>query len=370
MLIYFGRSFETMVRGEDVKHLACDRCQTRFSYVLFRSAKGSGHSAFMADDEGAQRRAGSEAHQRLADRLAREAEMVPCPQCHWVNVDLVHRYRNRLYRRLLWLSVPIIFCGLIASLPLGLLLRTWLGPASDMPLVLTRTWIAICLLSPVWLAVLRQLLRARVDPNRTFPQSPLVPPGTPPALVTTEASSRSVETQLVAVESAQRNPTSGWVLLRSGQFPLPEACAICLEPPSATHQLRSPHTPPVPLCRACSSRAARRWWMYVAAAGLTYLGGIFLLYVLFETLIPEGAVGARNGAVFFGVLAGPFIVPAVASRLSRPYRLVIVDSDRGIVKFQAPNPAYMGMVNRRRSEHEKTVTLAPVPPSLPKCPTP
>jgi hypothetical protein len=105
--------------------------------------------------------------------------------------------------------------------------------------------------------------------------------------------------------------------------------------------------------------------MHVGAAGLAYLAGVFLLYCLFGILIPE----ARHGAVVVAVLAGTAIVPAVAVRLSRPYRLIIVDSDRGIVKLQTPSRAYMDMVNKRAWEYEGKVTLA-VPPPLPNCPTP
>lgn len=48
----------------------------------------------------------------LQNRLIDEAELVPCPRCHWINEELIEGYRRSRYR---W-AAPLAGCHVLLSL--------------------------------------------------------------------------------------------------------------------------------------------------------------------------------------------------------------------------------------------------------------
>jgi hypothetical protein len=201
-------------------------------------------------------------------------------------------------------------------------------------------------LSPAWVLLARRSLRQRIDPNTTYPRRPNVPPGTPPALIE-HRDSQTGELILVpvATRADQQVDDSDWAMFRPGQVQLPPVCCMCLSP--AVTVYRSPlkvnerSEVEVPLCRSCGTHLSRRWWLavvVVGAASITLAAGLAIG-------VPGGDALGRwllFGIIgFFGALIGGVVI---AGRVCRPYRMAVVDADRGIVKFAASNSAYTAML--------------------------
>ena len=120
---------------------------------------------------------------------------------------------------------------------------------------------------------------------------------------------------------------------------------MCLSPAATSYQsplqVNEHSDVRVPLCQACSGRLTRRWWLAlvaVSAASLALAGGLAVIIPgidAFGRWFLFGMVGFL-GAVIGGVV--------IAAAVCRPYRLAVVDGDRGIVRFAASNPAYTALL--------------------------
>jgi hypothetical protein len=134
-------------------------------------------------------------------------------------------------------------------------------------------------------------------------------------------------------------------MFRPGQVQLPAVCCMCLSP--ATTTFRSPMQTNdrselhVPLCKPCVGRLRRRWWL----ALLLIAAGAFVVAGCLAGVIPGGDPTGRwilFGILgFFGALIGGVIG---AGAIAKPYRMKVVDADRGIVKFAASHPQYTQML--------------------------
>jgi Zn finger protein HypA/HybF involved in hydrogenase expression len=67
----------------------CDKCGCKYAFQITRLGSGAAEAPFMIGQESAAARAEEGARKDLMDRLAVEAELVPCPECHWISDDLV-----------------------------------------------------------------------------------------------------------------------------------------------------------------------------------------------------------------------------------------------------------------------------------------
>src|SRR5690242_15731697 len=105
MFVYVSRTFTTTVVGRRWEKVTCEKCQAEFHYELVRIGVGSSSAPYYIGQDSARQRASGTAQRNLDKRLAREAELVPCPKCRWVNQDLIRRYRRSLYRAGPWLSL-------------------------------------------------------------------------------------------------------------------------------------------------------------------------------------------------------------------------------------------------------------------------
>jgi hypothetical protein len=263
-----------------------------------------------------------------------------------VNQDLIDRYRRRLYRRAPLLIVIIVAAGFVAAPILAAVLANAFGYHSRIPSIVMLGVMATCLLSPVWVLLGRRHLRRRIDPNITYPRRPTVPPGTPPALIE-ERDPQSGDIRLVPVPviNDDRASWSDWAMFRPGQVQLPPVCCMCLSPAATVY--RSPlrvngnSEVSVPLCGACRSHLRRRWWLVAVAVGAAAV----VVSAACAAYIPYGdAVGRWGVFGMIGFLAALIGGVVIATHLSLPYRMKVVDADRGIVKFAASNPAYTAML--------------------------
>lgn len=346
MPIFVGKEITTSIAGQRVETIICEKCGKAFYYELTRVGIGKGSAPYFIAQKSASNRAVAAAERDLSKRLDQEAELVPCPKCYWVNQDLVDRYRRRQFRRAPLLIVILVVAGFVAAPLVAAGLTEVLGYNSRVPGMTMLAIFAVGLLSPAWVLVIRRTLRNRIDPNATYPRRPTIPPGTPPALVEHRVP-QTGEMQLTLAPSGEveRTVDPKWAMFRPGQVQLPPICCICLSPASTTY--RSPlrvnenSEVEVPLCKSCSRQLSRRWWFYVVAVGaasVALAGGLAIAAPSIDTV---GRWGLFGITAFFGALVGGVVI---ASRVCRPYRITVIDADRGIVQFAASNPAYTAMI--------------------------
>lgn len=342
MAFYISKMISATLIGRQTKHATCEKCQTRFRYELTRFGTGLGEAPFFLGQASAAASAQAEARRHLQERLEREVELVPCPKCGWVNVDVIKTYRKRKYRHLPWLSSVIVVAGFFAALFLGASLARVLGGRSDAPWIARLVLLVVCLSSPAWIFLLRSGLRRRINPNRTQPRWPAVPLGTPPALIErNDPNTGEVHLEPVPNRYEHSGLLATWAVYRLSQIELPPVCCICMAPASTTY--RSPFKVgadsdfPVPLCGRCASRVRRRWWVLATVVTVAALA----LSVISALAIPSLDVLGR-WLVFLPVsfLVVSVSVAVLPNKICRPYRFRNVDKDRGVFRFQAPNRAY------------------------------
>src|SRR5438105_396547 len=98
MLFYYGKTFEASRAGGRVVGVICDHCGCRYYYELTRIGTGANTASYGIGTSRASRKAHEQSERDLQRRLALEAELVPCPQCNWINGELVKGYRLGRYR--------------------------------------------------------------------------------------------------------------------------------------------------------------------------------------------------------------------------------------------------------------------------------
>jgi hypothetical protein len=346
MVVYVGKEISATVAGRRLESVTCEQCGSRFHYELTRVGVGKASAPFFLLQGSASDRAGAAAQRDLTKRLSREAELVPCPKCFWVNQDLVDRYRRRLYRRAPLLIVILVIAGFVAAPVAGVGLTATFGYESRAPGRVMWAVLAVCILSPLWVLFVRRQLRRRTDPNRTYPRRPVVPPGTPPALVERpDPQTGEVFLEPVASQADAPSGPGEWAVFRPGQIQLPPYCCTCLAPASTTYRppfkVNQDSDVEVPLCDPCLAQLRRRWWLVLLAVAACSLA----LAAVTATAVPGidsfgrwfifGVLG------FFGALVGGVVI---AGLTCKPYRMAVVDGDRGVVKFAARNPGYTAML--------------------------
>ncbi len=346
MVPYLAKMFTSVVVGRRTKQVTCEKCGTPFLYELTRTATGTGEAPYFLGQASAKASAQASAQWYLDRRLAHEVELVPCPKCGWVNADMVKTYRKRKYRYLPLLAVVIVVVGFFVALFLGAALARVFGANSDLPWVTRLIVLIFCLASPIWIFPFRFWLRRRIDPNRTYPQRPAVPLGTPPAQIE-RTDPHTGKTHLAPVPNRYENPDllAGWAVFRPSQVVFPRVCCCCMAPASTEYsppfKVNKGSNVPVPLCGPCASRIRRRWWPVALA--------VAVVLIALVALLARGIPGIDHTGqwIVFGVVslfAVPFGVAVLPDLICRPYRRRVVDADRGIVRFRATNRAFTGLL--------------------------
>jgi hypothetical protein len=346
MHVFFAKEITATRAGQRIEPVSCEKCGTGFYYELTRVSVGKGSAPYYLGEQSASDRAAAAAGRDLAKRLDREAELVPCPKCHWVNQDLVDRYRRRQYRRAPLLIVIFTVAGFVAGPLVALGLTEAFGYNSRVPSLVMLAVLTVCLLSPAWVLLIRRRLRRRIDPNATYPRRPAVPPGTPPALVE-QRDPDTDELHLVPVPNHDDDQAdrSEWAVFRPGHIQLPPACCMCMATASMVY--RSPLKAnensdiAVPLCELCSALLRRRWWLAMLVVAGASLPSAGLLAAAVPGIDAFGRWFLFGIIGFFGALVGGVVI---AGRVCRPYRMALVDRDRGIVRFAASNSSYTALL--------------------------
>jgi hypothetical protein len=342
MFHYFGKQFTSSAAGRRIEQVTCEQCGTEFWYELNRTGIGQGSAPYYLFQNSAARRANAAAAKDLQRRLNRDAELVPCPKCNWVNESLLTRYRRTQYQ-----FHPALMVALSAAfiILICLVLAREQTKRRHWQEAMTVPGIALIAAPIDLIAILltaRSLLRQRINPNVTYPRPPELPLATPPALVLCS----DPTTGLYELEPARQvAPPRGidvkWLLLRPEQFRFPKVCASCLGSASTIYsspfKVRQGSELSVPLCSECYTRIQIRWWLWAFTVAAM---AIFIAGIAARSLPGIDLFGRWFLFSFVAFFAGAFGVASVPGRICRPYRLRVVDARRGILKFAAANPAY------------------------------
>ncbi len=344
--MYVGKAFTASIVGRRIESVTCEKCAAQFHYELIREGTGKASAPYFLFQASGPNRANAAAQKDLAKRLACESELVPCPRCQWVNGDLIDRYRRSKYRRGARFAAGIAVAGPVAA-GLEAYIYNIRVPSARMQMVL-----AVCALSGAGVLLIRRWLRHQIDPNRNFPGMPVIPPGTPPALVERH-DSQSRQSRLEPVARRPEEPTreSEWAVFQADEVEFPWICCVCLA--NATTRYNSPFKVSeysdigVPLCGSCSARLRKRWWV-VALIGASL--ALALAALLAATVPGPDAFGRWGLFCLLGLFASTTVVAAVPNRVCRPYRFGVVDAGRRVVKFSAQNPAYTELIVKQLRE--------------------
>jgi hypothetical protein len=335
MFIYFGRDYHSSSVGVRLVEVTCDKCGYEYFYRLARIGLGSGHAPYGIGGDRASRSAQEEAQRQMVRRLAEESELVPCPECQWVNDALISGYRRSRYlgmRTLAWglaiLGAVVAGIGacIVASdngLDSGAVVSFLIGAAVVTSAVVGLTF------------GLRELLRKAIRPNQNYPIPSRLPPGTPPPLIRNSATGALER----AGPRAQDNGEAGdWIDFQVGRSALPLLCCGCLSPaPQSSYErpVRRAVNLSVPMCRPCARQwRGRQWLGAFAALGLAALVGLPALLALGLDEIVVWVV-----AISVGIIV-PIIGAMVAGRLACPVRVKVVDGARGVARLWFRNEDY------------------------------
>jgi hypothetical protein len=343
LFLYYGKTFESALAGGCVVGVVCDRCSRTYYYELARIGAGAHTASYGIGSSSANLKAQDQSEADLQQRLDTEAELVPCPQCHWINDELVRGYRRGRYRGIGKLAFGLGLAGSILSLVVAWCIH--MGPQRDrwiLPYVLIGgpaafTGIAISLL------LFRRWLRNRIQPNREFPKEPGLPPGTPLALILDEATQNLRPTFRAFV------PAEPFLDFQFGRHKLPPLCCECLQhgdegrgyPVQVTRLVHFE----VPRCAACagtSNRQAKR--VSLVFIGLGLLIGASVVVVMLMASV-ELWIVLVSPLVMFGVTL--VIASSVADARTAPAKVIGRDRSRGVVRLRFRNSAYVQVVTQQ-----------------------
>lgn len=339
MFIYVAKTFTATASGKQLVPITCAKCHTQYAYELARLGAGTGSAPYYIGQQSAQNRAQRAAEKALARRLEREAELVPCPKCNWIDEEQISRYRRMHYG---WVLVTGCILAALAAV-IGFTIATNLP--TDQERIIGSVVVALAVAGPLALSLMLQgFLRARINPNLTYPRRPTLPLGTPPALLPS-VDSQTGQTIYTPVPT-EDDPAEEWAIFRPGELVLPEICCECLAPAetvfSTPFKINENSELAVPLCRKCFSTLRWRWWALFGKS----MGAAGLIASLTFLIPGMDSVGQWFLAILlFCILWGIGLVTICQWRV-RPYQLKTSDTLRNIYSIRFRNPEY---TNRLRA---------------------
>jgi hypothetical protein len=341
MFIYHGRNFEASSIGVRLVEVVCDQCGTKYFYELLRIGSGAGTAPYWIGQGSAERSATIGARRDLDKRLNDEAELVPCPKCHWINDHLIAGYRRGCYRGAARNAAAIGFLGACVTLTTA---WAWtLGLTRDRDsLISIITWgMTISISIPIAILSLRHFLRQRTQPNRDYPVHPKLPIGTSSALIPEPATGQL---------KAAGQPTKKWgdasgnlMDYRVGRSTLPPLCCDCLARDPGCSVYRYPFGAGteimIPLCKRC----AKHWtWRKCLGAVVTIAAAVafgvpILLALRLDEIFFWFAI-----FVLFALL--PIVGAMIAGRWTAPVRVKSTVFSRGVARLWFRNGDYLNEV--------------------------
>jgi hypothetical protein len=349
MFIYVGKRFDAAKVGGFVVGVVCDKCRCEYYYELTRRGTGAGEAPYGIGTTRAAESAQAQAERDLKIRLASEADLVPCPKCHWINDELIQGYRLGQYRGCGVLAFVVGLLGTIAALLCALYL--WMGTPRDhgaIPYFLIGGPTLFAMLAG-GIILLRNGLRRLIRPNRNFPRPPAVPVGSARALLLDSNGQLGLADPL---------DVSDGVDFAVDRFQLPPLCCGCLQAPDQGYAYKLPlgqasHLE-IPRCGKCARQAKRKYlqlWLLYTVCGWVVGGGLLLLFDWLGWLTLEILVG-------FGLLTHLIFAFMFAASLAAPVKFVVGDRPAGIVRLRFRNSDYARVVAKQIAD--RSATSAPM----------
>lgn len=157
----YKKVFTTTAKGKISKGVQCEKCGATYRYEMHREGSGTGVAPYGIGSEGAANRSEIAAEKNLAMKLLKQVELVPCPMCHWVNNDMLVKYRTQMYKG----GVDVLIGAVMIFTAVTFILMLRLHTHNDTSL----TWAPMaCLLGAVvsvGLVAVRIVLRMKFNPN-------------------------------------------------------------------------------------------------------------------------------------------------------------------------------------------------------------
>lgn len=171
--------------------VTCEKCSCEYFYELKREGTGTETSAYFLFQDLARDAAAEKAAHDGKRRLDSEADLVPCPNCNWINETSIAGYRKTHFRG--WIEQAIWIAVIGLGICAGGVCLTWGIPNQELELFFFAVILPILLIAfvgGVFFGV--RWLRHRIQPNSRFPNPPRIPRDTPSALVLDPNSGRLI----------------------------------------------------------------------------------------------------------------------------------------------------------------------------------
>jgi len=359
MIVYFGQNFTAAKTGTAVREVICEKCGCDYRYRLFRRGAGSGTSPYSMDNKGAQRRAENMAAKKLQKLLLYAVDPVPCPECGWIQADMVDEYQSRHHGWLYGLAITFAILFGVAIFLWSVIATKGYDRAMKSDDVMVLIVMGVLLAMGVGLPILtRKLLIRRLNPNRNFPQRPDPIPGAPKAFrpgeegVLDALPADAPAGQLSYQHMPPEIEPGGWVTVQLALWPVPATCCSCLGQTQQVRMYTATATNsmklPVRLCDQCRKfyRTKSLVWMLI---GFIICGAGAFFWVASsgrkDDEVVAWLVGGFAGLLGVGIaaaLAHSFARPVGFSRFNGPLNTVRVrfkNSDYTPVFMNEPPPA-------------------------------
>jgi hypothetical protein len=346
MHIYWEKKINAQSVGQRVVSVECNKCGCKYFYVLTRIGVGEGTAPFSIGTTSATRSAQQQSQRDVEQQLAAEAELVPCPSCHWINDDLVRGFRLDRYRRdgklALGLgSVGTAIClalgwGMSVSHPVNRVAANFLlfgGPLLFISLAV------VILLSRSW-------VRWRIQPNRDFPLPPKLPPGTPPALLLDRLSGMLIPAKPAESRTSDTDDCCQFAI---GRDRLPPYCCSCLQIAAVMKGYECQLTPAfrldVPRCGVCARIASWR------AHKIGTLAFVPVMLIGMAVTVSLGLAPYEfwiTAGISFVISVG--VASGFACAVTAPVKIVGRDDFRGVFKLRFRNVEYARIVAKHLTD--------------------
>lgn len=344
MALYIERRFEATHAGWKILSVECAKCSCQYFFRLTRVGTGSAPAPFFLGQSAAADSSADQAKNELDDRLSFEAELVPCPKCHWINEELVEGYRQSQYRRIGPWALGIAFFGSISSW-IGAWF-VWNGPRIDhksLPFFL----VYLPLLFVVVAALMflgRFAARRLIQPNASFPMPPRVPEGTPSAMLVNERTN-----ELETVEQPNSGIKKRFVNFQLGVDSFGPQCCDCLGEAQVGCEYDLPVAGglelKVPRCDLCAKKTFRS----VLGLGLIFMSLMMLCGAMGCYWMELDQLGWWFSLILWGIVS--YVVSALAAAiLCDPVRILKFDMSRGTLRLKFRNPEFQPQDQRLETE--------------------
>jgi hypothetical protein len=345
MLLYVGKNFTSTASGSVIKEVNCEKCRGRYYYQLARAASASASAPYYIGQAWAQTRAKKGAARKLAIKLQRDSELVPCPDCHHVQDLMIRDQRRRMHRGLRMMAwampgVGLLITGVIAMVAWSAHPRRFAdedhNPYFIAAAVSVAAWIGLMLL--------RRFLVMRLGTRGNEHLLRVAMIGAPPALLPSQQLDANGQVSLrpaPVLDAPVEAKDEPWVVFPLLRIALPGVCCECLSPCSSIYRSLLSSEPNqgirIPLCGNCAGKVRWRSWQGFAMAGAMCLSAAGLLVMLPMKMDLTGRVVL---AVLIAVVASLLAAALVPPVLSAPFSYKVIDRERQIVRLCFRNPHY------------------------------